>query len=74
MDTFAKIKKILEHGSGKAIVLDHEASPAFVVMNWKEYEKMLHTIDVLKGLPNNQSIHHVPRPSSDQLTLNDLPL
>jgi|GEM_PF-3511272 len=73
MDTFAKIKKILEHGSGKAIVLDHETNPAFVVMNWKEYEKMLHAIDVLRGLPE-QKIHHVPRPSPDQLTLNDLPL
>ncbi|MBI5421134.1 MAG: hypothetical protein HZA35_02365 [Parcubacteria group bacterium] len=73
MNTFEKIKKILEYGSGKAIVLDHEATPAFIVMNWKEYEKILHTIDVLRGL-QEQPIHHVPRPSHDQLTLNDLPL
>ncbi len=88
MDTFAKIKKILEYGSGKAVVLDHEANPAFIVMNWKEYEKMLHTIDVLRGLPRvvggfsqeqprenelQQPTHHIPRPSPNQLTLDDLP-
>ncbi|MBI5152917.1 MAG: hypothetical protein HZA36_00425 [Parcubacteria group bacterium] len=72
MNTFDKIKKILEYGSGKAVVLDHEANPAFIVMSWREYEKMLHTIDVLRGLP--QQTHHIPRPSNDQLTLDDLPL
>jgi len=73
MDTFAKIKKILEHGSGKAIVLDHETNPAFVVMSWKEYEKLLVAIDTLRALPP-------PQPTRSQnidpnhLTLKDLPL
>ena len=71
MDTFAKIKKILEYGSGKAVVLDGTGNPEYIVLSWREYEKMLSAIDVLRGLP--QSPVTLPRTSPDQLSLNDLP-
>ena len=74
MDTFAKIKKILDYGSGKAVILDYKADPEYVVMSWKEYERLFHAIEVLRKLPQHPITHSVPRPSTDQLTLNDLPL
>ncbi len=73
MDTFGKIKKILEFGSGKAVVLDEGGNPSYVIMNWKEYERLLVVIDTLRTLPTPQP----PRPQNvdpSQLTLKDLPL
>ncbi|MDE1970410.1 MAG: hypothetical protein KGI50_02410 [Patescibacteria group bacterium] len=72
MDTFAKIKKILEYGSGKAVVLDGAGDPEFIVLSWREYEKMLHAIDVLRSLPEQRALSPQPAPS-DKLSLDDLP-
>ncbi|MBI4119544.1 MAG: hypothetical protein HY456_01695 [Parcubacteria group bacterium] len=44
MNIFDKIKFTLAKGSGKCVVL-HNEEPQYVVMTWREYEKLLEAVE-----------------------------
>lgn len=48
MNTFDKIKITLAKGSGKCVVLQNE-EPQYIVMTWREYEKLNSLLEDLKN-------------------------
>lgn len=47
MADFEEIKRTLEKGSGKCVVIEAE-KPKYVIMTWREYEKLEKLIADLK--------------------------